>query len=136
MGRFAGRNMLVYVAPTAAGAATPLPFMADYSIDSLTDQIEVTAGGDVNKTYVTGLPDFKGSISGFFEQTSTATSDALWACSRDGLARKFYLYPDSNVMTSYFYGTAFFDFTLKASVGSAVAVSSKIAAAGAVLRTP
>lgn len=136
MARFSGRNMAVYLSVDGTAAATSLPFMAEYEIDSSSDQIETTAGGDTNKTYVPGLPDFSGSISGFYDSALTQTTDALWRASRDGVARGFYLYPDSNTPALAFYGLGYFDFNIKAGVGGATAVSSKIMAAGNIYRKP
>ena len=136
MARISGRNMAVYLSVDGVVAATPLPFMAEYDISSSADQIEVTAGGDQNKTYVPGLPDFSGSISGFYDSALTSTTDALYKASRDGVARGFYLYPDSTDTTRAFYGTAYFDFSIKSGVGSATTVSSKISAAGNIYRKP
>lgn len=136
MARFSGRNMAVYLSVDGTAAATPLPFIADYSIDATVAELDVTAGGDTNKTYVPGLPDFKGQINGFYDSALTGTTDALWKASRDGIARGFYLYPDSTDTTHAFYGTAYFDFSIKAGVSGATAVSSKIVAAGNIYRKP
>jgi len=130
--------MGVYVSLDGTAAASPLPFIAEYEIDSSADQIEVTAGGDSNKVYVAGLADFSGSISGFYDSALTQATSALYKASRDGVARAFYLYTDTANPTSspVFYGTAFFDFSLKAGVSGATAVSSKITAAGSVYMKP
>jgi len=136
MSRISGRNMAVYISLDGTAAASPLPFMAEYDLSSSSDQIEVTAGGDTNKIYVPGLPDFSGSISGFYNSGLTSLTDALYRASRDGVARGFYLYPDSTNTAEAFYGTAYFDFTVKSGVGSATTVSSKISAASNIYRKP
>lgn len=134
--RYSGRNMAFYLSIDGTAAATSVPFLNEYEISASSDNIEVTAGGDTNKTYVPGLPDFSGTVSGFFDYDSTQTSDALWKASRDGIARGFYLYPDSSVPTVAFYGTAYFDFSHSAGVGGAGTVSSNIVAAGNIYRKP
>lgn len=134
--RYSGRNMTFYLSVDGTAAPTPVPFLSDYEIVATADNIEVTAGGDTNKTYVPGLPDFSGSISGFFDYDSTAATDSLWKAGRDGVARAFYLYPDANTATLYFYGTAYFDFSHSAGVAGAGTVSSNIVAAGTISRRP
>ena len=92
--RESGRNMALYVGLTEGGAPQKVPYMSEYSVDSSVDKLEVTAGGDKNKTYVVGLPDFSASVSGFADASTTAATDPLWQASRDGKARHFRLYPN------------------------------------------
>lgn len=94
MSRESGRNMALYVGLTEGAAPQKVPYMSEYSVDSSVDKLEVTAGGDKNKTYVVGLPDFSASVSGFADASKTSTTDPLWQASRDGKARHFRLYPN------------------------------------------
>ena len=96
MTRESGRNMSLYIGATNGAIPTKVPYMSEYTIDSAADKIEVTAGGDTNKTYVVGLPDFSGSITGFADATSTSATDPLWVASRDGKSRYFRLYPNED----------------------------------------
>lgn len=134
MARIHARNARLFVGATNGAAPSPLPFTSSVNIDSSVEQVEVTSYGDTNKAYVTGLPDFSGSISGYYDSASTAATDPLWVASRDGLSRKFYLYPDFNDTTKYFYGEAFFDFSMTTEVNGAVATSSNLVAAGSITR--
>jgi hypothetical protein len=71
-----------------------------------TDKIEVTAFGDLNKTYVQGLPDLQGSFKGFWDDTESKPFTG--ASSTDGV--KMYLYPSSDATDSkYWYGPAWLD---------------------------
>jgi hypothetical protein len=99
--------------------AEPLPFFASWSINFATDKIEVTAMGDNNKVYVSGLPDASGDFKGFYDDSTGQT----YAAAIDGLPRKFYLYPSTLLNTQYFFGTVLPDFSVNAEVGGAAEVS-------------
>ena len=116
MGRIHGRNGRVYMGIASSGTAEPLPFVADWGINFSADKAEVTALGDSNKIYVTGLPDASGDLS-FFYDDSTAQS---YTAAVDGVARKFYLYPSTLNTGQYFFGTVLIDFNLKGGVAAAV----------------
>lgn len=94
MTRESGRNMRFEVGLTSTSAPVRVPYMSEYSVDASVDKLEVTAGGDTNKTYVVGLPDFSASVSGFADASTTASTDPLWQAARDGGARHFRLYPN------------------------------------------
>lgn len=100
MARESGRNMALYIGLTSTGAPAKVPYMSEYSIDASTDKIEVTAGGDSNKTYVTGLPDFSATISGFADNALNSATDPLWVAAQDGQSRHFRLYPNENAASA------------------------------------
>ena len=129
MARKHGRNGRLYVAVASGGTAEPVAFLRDWSIDFSVDNVEVTAFGDTNKVYVAGLPDSSGSFSGFFD---SATAQ-LYTAATDGVARNFYLYPDTADAT-YWYGTALFDFSVASAVDGAVTVSGDWNAASAITK--
>lgn len=120
MSRIAGRNGRIYLDVPGGGAASPLPFQAKWSLSFSTDKYDVTALGDANKTYVAGLADASGDFSGFYDNATAQT----YTGAVDGVARKFYLYPDTTLVTQYFFGTIFVDMKIDADVQGAVAVSS------------
>ena len=64
MARIAGRNGRVYIDVAGGGNASPLPFVAKWTLNAVTDKTDVTAMGDGSKVYVAGLPDASGSFSG------------------------------------------------------------------------
>jgi len=94
--------------------------------------VDVTSFGDANKTYVQGLPDIKGEMSGFFDDTSDAFFDG--AESSDGV--KLYLYPSSNAPTVYHYGPAWLDASIATPVSGAVTVKGSFVANGSWGRKP
>jgi hypothetical protein len=125
MARYPGRNALIYMSTSASGTASTTIALNAWTLDQATDKIEVTAFGDANKTYVQGLKDLKGTFSGFWDDTETKPFTG--ADSTDGV--KLYLYPSSNKLTSYHYGTAWLDASMNTSVSGAVQISGSFAAA-------
>lgn len=130
MARIHGRSGRLYVGIASGGTAEPVSYLNKWSMDFSTDDVDVTTFGDTNKTYVSGLPDFSGSFGGFYD---TATAQ-LYTAATDGVARKFYLYPDNSSAAQYWYGTATFDFSITAGVAEAVAVAGNFKAASAITK--
>lgn len=125
MARIHGRRGRLYVGlANPAATAEPVTFLSNWTIDFTVDKVDVTAFGDSNKTYVAGLPDASGTTSGFYDTESAQ----LYTAGQDGLARKFYLYPDTTD-GDYFFGTALFDFSASGAVDGAVTISSSWSAA-------
>ena len=124
--KYHGKTGTLYVSTSGSAAAAAVT-LREWSLDMATDRVEVTSFGDSNKTYVQGLPDISGNLSGYWDNTD----DTLYDASRSSDAVKMYLYPSTLVPTKYFYGTAFLDFSLTAAVDQAVQVSGSFAAAGA-----
>ena len=126
-----GRRGRLYVGMgSSTSDATPVANLRSFSIDFSTDDVEVTSFGDTNKVYVSGLPDCSGSFAGFYD---TAGAD-LYAAATDGAARRFYLYPTNATTTTYWFGTAIFDFSVESSVDDAAKVSGNFKAASAVAK--
>lgn len=105
-------------------SAEPIANLKSWSLSQTVDRSDVTCFGDTNKKYVSGLPDAQGQFSGFYD-TNTAQ---LYTAAQDGLARKFYLYPDTSD-GDYFFGTALFDWTIETPVDGPVTISGSFAAA-------
>jgi hypothetical protein len=127
MSVYAARKAAVYLSTTGSGTASNVVKLNSWSLNKTTDKIEVTSFGDLNKTYVQGLPDLKGSFAGFFDDTEAKPFTG--ADSADGV--KIYLYPDvTNAPTKYWYGPAWLDVSIEAPVNGAVSVSGNFAANG------
>ncbi len=131
MARIHGRRGRLYVGlATDTSAAEPVTFLNKWAANFMTDKIDVTAFGDSNKVYLAGLPDASGSFSGFYDNATAQ----VYTASQDGLARRFYLYPDNNSVTTYWYGTALFDFSAEGAVDGAVTISGNWSAASPVAK--
>jgi hypothetical protein len=121
-----GRNGRIYFALASNGTAAPLNFQAKWSLSAATDTDEVTALGDSNKIYVSGLPDASGDFSGFWDDATAQT----YTAAVDGVARPFYLYPDNtNQPAKYWFGTIIADFKVDGDVSGAVKVAASWKAA-------
>jgi len=94
--------------------------------------VPTTSFGDLNKTYVQGLKDLKGTIEGFWNSAADTLFDA--ADSADGC--KLYIYPSSNAPTIYEYGPAWLDASLSIDVNGAVKISASFVANGSWGRKP
>jgi hypothetical protein len=130
MARVHGRRGRLYAGIASdTAAAEPIAFLNTWDIQFTVDKVDVTCFGDTNKVYVSGLPDAAGSYGGFYD-TNTAQ---LYTASQDGLARRFYLYPDTSD-GDYFYGTALFDFGVNGAVSDGVSVSGSWNAASAITK--
>ena len=126
-----GRNAQIYLGLTSAAPATPLPFQASWTLNKNVDKAEVTAFGDPNKIYVSGLPDASGDFGGFMDAGTSQT----YIAASDGLPRNFYLYWDAtNDPSSYFYGQVLPDFSADGAVGGPVNFKSSWNAAGPIQR--
>lgn len=132
MAKYHGNKGVVYGSTTGSGAAASFVSLSKWSLDMATDKVETTAFGDTNKTYVQGLRDIKGTISGFWDSADDSLFDA--SESTDGM--KLYLYPASTASTIYFYGPAWLDASIEVSVTGAVTVTGNFVANGAWGRKP
>lgn len=130
MARIAGRNGRVYASITSGGTAEPIAFLNNWAISFAVGSIDVTSFGDTGKVYVSGLPDASGTYAGFYDNAT----NQFYTAAVDGVARKFYLYPDNTSTTQYWFGTALFDFNIDGTVDGAVTINGSWAAASAVAK--
>lgn len=131
MSRLAGDNGIVYlgIAGTSA-SASPLPFVAKWTLSFKTDKYDVTAMGDGQKVYVGGLKDASGSFNGWYDDSSNQT----YTAATDGAPRKMYLYPNAGDATKYFFGYIVADMSIDGGVGGGVAMSADWSAYSAITR--
>jgi hypothetical protein len=117
MARRHGRNGRVFMNLASAGTAEPIAFVRSYQMSAATDKQDVTAFGDSNKVYVAGLPDSQGNFEFWYDDATVQT----YTAAVDGIARKFYLYPDFvTTPGQYFFGTILPDFSVSAAVDGAI----------------
>jgi len=127
MSAHAGRSGAVYLAiESATGVATSCIKLSAWTLNRATDTFDITSFGDSNKTYVQGLPDLKGTLTGFWDDSET--KPFAGASSSTGV--KLYLYPDiTNSPTKYAYGTAWLNASIETPVGGAVKLTGNFVAA-------
>ena len=93
-----------------------------WTLDMATDRVEVTAFGDTNKRRVSGLPDFSGTIGGWW---NSATTPSLFAVVLSGTPAWLRLVPDYTEPTFFFEGLANIDGSINVSATGAVAITGK-----------
>ena len=105
--------------------------MASFDIDMSQDTVEVTAFGDTNKRYVSGMKNFSATIGGFWDDATDKFFDIVDA----GNPVNCYIYPDAVAMpTQYWWGSAYVSGGISSSVTGAVALEGTIVAAGNFIR--
>lgn len=130
MARIHGRNGIAYIGQTSGAAASPMTFLTDWSVNFVVNKVDVTAMGDPNTIYVVGLPDASGDFSGWYDDATLQT----YTAAIDGLARNFYLYPNTNKQTNYFFGTIYPDYAVTGGVAAGVGIKVTWAPASQIQR--
>jgi len=132
MARIHGRNARLYAGIASGGTAEPVAYINSFSLQASTDKQSVTAFGDTSMVYVAGLPDSSGSFSGFWDNATAQT----WTAATDGVARKWYFYPDTTAASTYWFGTGFFDFNIDVKVDGAAEIKGNFSAATPTAKVP
>jgi hypothetical protein len=127
LARYHGKSGLVYISTTGTGAAASVGKLSAWTLDMPTDKVETTAFDDTNKTYVQGLKDVAGTLTGFWDDTV----DTLFTAGDSADGCKIYLYPASTAITKYWYGPAWLDASIASGVSAAVTVAANFSANGA-----
>lgn len=121
------KDAVVYLSTSGSGNATQLAGCTEWTLDMSVDTVDVTAFGDTNKSYVQGLPDISGTLSGFVQDGETKWFDA--SSSTDGC--KLYLYFTKLDTARYAYGPAWFSISLNNTNSGANEISANFVAKGA-----
>ena len=96
---------------------TPVADISAFTLNLTTEKVPVTAFGDTNVVKVTGLPDFAGTLAGWWnEDTTPRIFDVVLA----GLPVGLKLIPDSASPTFHFLGLAYIDGSIDVSATGAV----------------
>ena len=127
MARRHGKNGQVMMDPAAVpGTPVLVASLNNFTIDSSSENVPVTAFGDTNIQYVKGLPDYKGDLGGWWDASETALFDASFA----GTPVSLKLIPSSLDPTAFFSGPAYVDAGLESPANGAVTVNGSWVAAG------
>jgi hypothetical protein len=130
MARMSGQKGALYMAIASGGTAERITFLTQWALNFATDKTDVTSFDDANKTYVSGKPDAQGTFQGWYDNATAQT----YTSAIDGIARKWYLYPDRDVNSQYWFGTGLFDFNATGQQDGAIAITGAFAAASAVIK--
>lgn len=129
-GRKHGSRGQIMLDPAGTVPGTPV-LVADlnaWTLDMARDQVDVTAFADVNKQYVLGLPDVKGTYGGWW---NSASSPALFDVAQGTSPVTLKLVPSEDEPTFFFEGLAYLDASINCPATGAVSISGNFVAAGA-----
>lgn len=98
-----GTNALVYLG-LANGEASPVDETFNATVSVTTDTAEDTAHGDFWRTFIPTLSNWEATVEKHTDFGLGGGQMQQWAITRAVL--KYYIYPDRDHMTVYWYGTA------------------------------
>jgi hypothetical protein len=89
-----GKNGAIYLGGPKAGGGVKVAAKTEWTLQRNRDYVDATVFGDVNKTYLAGLPNVQGTFAGFLDTSgdlllSAAVSDSM----------TIYLYADDDPAT-------------------------------------
>ena len=113
---------MIDTTPGSPNTPVALADLNDFTLDLSTQRVEVTCFGDTNIRRVTGLPDFAGTLGGFW---NSQTSPTLFKVILSTLPPWLRLLPDTLDPTYFFEGLANVDGSIKVSATGAVSFSGK-----------
>jgi hypothetical protein len=114
------------------GTPTVLASINKWNLDMAREKAKVTAFGDINHQYVQGLPDIKGALGGWWDETELRIFDV--AIGEDPATLK--LVPSTITPTFFFTGPAYLDASIEVNSDGGVGISSEFVAAGDWTREP
>jgi hypothetical protein len=127
MARIHGKKGEIKMDPTGGATAVTVADMNAWTLDMAKDRVEVTAFQDVNKQRVAGLPDYSGTVSGWW---SSASAGVFFDAVLGDTAVMLHLVPNTLEPTFFFEGLANLDGSVNVSATGAVAIAGKWDAAG------
>lgn len=122
MARIHGKNGQVKMDPTGGSTTVVVADLNAWTLDLAKDRVEVTAFGDTSKRRVAGLPDYSGTLGGWWNHL---TSPALFQVILGDVAPMLELIPNSLEPTFLFTGLANVDGSINVSATGAVSISGK-----------
>ena len=131
MAKYHGKSGALLMGTTSGGAAGSVANLSQWSVNIDQAIAEVTCLGDSFSSYVAGVKNAKGSMSGFWDSAADVPFDAF----DSGAAVNLYLYPAGTAVAQYLYGTAFpTSVSIDDSTGSAVTFKCDVQFNGTVTR--
>lgn len=127
--RLHGKNGQVQMDPVGGSSLVTVADLNGWSLDMSTERVDVTAFGDTNKRRVSGLPDFSGTLKGFWNAVATSTP-VFFGAVLAGIPVTLRLIPSTADPTVYFQGLANVDGSIDVASDGAITMSGKWDAAG------
>jgi len=114
------------------GTPTAVASINKWTLNMAREKAKVTAFGDLNHQYVQGLPDIKGSLGGWWDETELRIFDV----STGEAPATLKLVPSTITPTYFFTGPAYLDASIEVGSDGGVAISSEFVASGDWTREP
>jgi len=127
--RLHGKTGQIRMDPAGGSSLVTLTDLDTWTLDMATDRAVVTAFGDTNVRRVAGLPDFSGTISGWWNAVASS-SPFYFAAVLAGTPVTLRLIPNSADATVYFQGLANIDGSVNVSATGAIKMAGKWDAGG------
>lgn len=127
-GRKHGSKGQIKMDPAGGSTTVAVADLNAWTLDMARDNVDVTAFGDVNKQYVLGLPDVKGTYGGWW---NSASSPSLFTVAQGTVPVTLELIPSTDEATFKFAGLAYLDASIECSATGAISLSGNFVAAGA-----
>lgn len=127
--RLHGKNGRVQMDPAGGSSVVTMADLDGWTLDMSTAREVVTAFGDTNVRRVSGLPDFSGTISGWWNAVASS-SPAFFAAVLAGLPVTLRLLPNTLDPTVYLQGLSNIDGSINVSATGAIKTGGKWDAAG------
>ena len=126
--RYHGQYGQVKLDPTGVGGATAVlvASLNSWTLDLSRDKVDVTSFGDTNKMSVVGLPSYKGSLGGFYDDEDLA----IFGVALGDAPAFLELVPARLNATIFFSGKAFIDANVSVTASGSVNVTGAFEAAG------
>jgi hypothetical protein len=128
MARIHGKKGDVLIDPTGGATPTSLASCNSFELNTAKDLVDVTCFQDANRQVVMGLPSYDGTMTGFWD--STTTPEQLFAVIFSDVPAMIHLVPNTVEPTFLFKGLGYLDGSISCSATGAVSWSSKFAASG------
>jgi hypothetical protein len=126
MNRQHGSHGQIKMDPTGGATAVLVASMSAWNMSMARDHVDVTSFGDTNKISVLGLPDYKGTLGGWFDTDDTSIFDAAMG----NVAVMLELIPTSLVPLIMWSGLAWLDAAIDVKATGAISMTGNWSAAG------
>lgn len=126
-----GKNGAIYLGGAKGSGGVKIAAKSEWTLQRNRDYVDATVFGDLNKTYLAGLPNIQGTFAGFLDVSGDLILNSSTSESQD-----IYLYADDNpnAITSVVlvaHGPGLIDANVNATNTDGVRVTGEFRASGA-----
>jgi hypothetical protein len=125
-----GKDAAIYLGGAKASGGVKVASKTEWTLQRNRDYVDATVFGDVNKTYLAGLPNVQGTFAGLLD-----TSGDLLLAAATSAAQQIYLYADDatngGVLKLVAHGPGFIDGSVNATNTDAIRFSGEFRASDA-----